>query len=944
MIKKLGFMAQLLIALIICSASVNAQSFSYSQSSPTFDWKSIENENVFVIYPEFMSAQSVYFANLIKHYGPLVGQTYGITNPEKFTLVIRPEMASPNGFVTIMPKRSEWFTSANFMPFVGASEWYQTLSIHEYRHLVQFDYFSGSTVKFFNLAFGDMGKAVALYMGLRPWFMEGDAVWAETKYTDAGRGRSPRFMERFKALVLSNKIPTFNQFVNGTYNNSLPNHYVFGYALVSYGTKKYGENFWSKVVKEVSDLPHMWRLYSAIESVSGISFSTFYNEAIADFKMLWQNDMIADNQIEDYREEYAPQLDNGALYYLKYNLNSHWTIVKKDKNKEEEILEIPFRKESVQFSVAKSKAIYNQYLPDLRYSYRNYSDLVLVDLERGVQEKITNNKRLFNPRLHYSGTKVMAIEFKEDQKWNITEFSLEGKILNSFDLGENKPNEVHYSRDEEAIAIVSSKTGHKSIVRISLKDKKIVEELLPASRNNLFNLFIDEKNTIFFEAQYLGYNEIFSLSKKVISQCTFSKIATHTPAVYQGTIYVSEVDTNGSTIKSYDLDKCSVLKSNALIDFNYLSDNASDDYNKFSLKSFEDQAQLYEKDHQHYDEKDYSHVDKRLFIPHSWSFIGTRGYQVNVETVNYLNTLSMSATVGEDSEEKTTFADFSLNILKYYPVFSLQAGKRERAVNYFGTDYDLSWQETSAGIKALVPFVFAKNLYSYTLELSGSVNYLKTEDYKFVGRDSIIQDRNFLHTSGEFYFVMEKDKTSRSIISPWSFSQTFVYENARNKKSSLDSSYRLLHKTGITAPGFFANNGFRFTFSGEKTRAYQYSYKFAPMLLPGLYYVFSRGYDYENVPEYQKVTGDYYFPLFYPDLEFGNWFYLKRIYASLFFDSTRVTEINKNNTTLNSYGLELNTNTILWQIFPLNLGGAYIAKSKGKREQYDFFIRFNLDL
>ena len=125
------------------------------QSSSEVSWESIENDFVKVIYPRSMQAESVYIANLVEHYSHQVGLTYEIQTPKRFTLVVRPEMAEPNGFVTLAPRRSEWFASSTFSTFVGASEWYQTLAIHEYRHVIQYDHFKRSTVKWLSYAFGD---------------------------------------------------------------------------------------------------------------------------------------------------------------------------------------------------------------------------------------------------------------------------------------------------------------------------------------------------------------------------------------------------------------------------------------------------------------------------------------------------------------------------------------------------------------------------------------------------------------------------------------------------------------------------------------------------------------------------------------------------------------------------------------------------------------------
>ncbi len=85
-----------------------------TQSSPAVEWETISNDFVQLIYPKYLRKKSVYVANLIEHSSQVVGQTYGIQKPRTFPLVLRPEMAAPNGFVTLAPRRSEWFRNSTY--------------------------------------------------------------------------------------------------------------------------------------------------------------------------------------------------------------------------------------------------------------------------------------------------------------------------------------------------------------------------------------------------------------------------------------------------------------------------------------------------------------------------------------------------------------------------------------------------------------------------------------------------------------------------------------------------------------------------------------------------------------------------------------------------------------------------------------------------------------
>nr|WP_295906263.1 hypothetical protein [uncultured Bdellovibrio sp.] len=517
------------LLLLLTTTAAHAQ-LDLAQSPPSIKWETISNDSVQVIYPDYLQAESVYIANLVEHYSKFVGQTYGIEKPELFSLVIRPQIALPNGFVTLAPRRSEWFASSTFFPFVGTTEWYQTLSIHEYRHVNQFDHFNHRGTRFLYYIMGDMGVQLATALSIPSWFMEGDAVWTETKYTDAGRGRSPRFMARLKALVLSGEIPTYDEFLNGTYKTNLPNQYVYGYALISYGTNKYGEELWKYVLEDVSRFPIPLRLYVSFKRVTGQDFRDFYNEAMNDLKTKWAADAPPTGEAKvDFRENLVPVKVGHALYYVGQTLDTYPSLYKEENGQKEKIAEISFNKEFMQLHIGKNKAVMTEFNPDKRYSHKGFSELVLLDLKTGKKNKITHGQILYNPSLNEAETKILATDFRPDQSWNISEFDLQGNLLQTIALPDSKVSEARYLNDQSAVAIIENKTGYKSIVVVDLQKKAIENVLVPPSRNLLYSLHVDKNKNLFFEAQYKGHNEIFMMNGSGFAQCTHSKLGAYMP-------------------------------------------------------------------------------------------------------------------------------------------------------------------------------------------------------------------------------------------------------------------------------------------------------------------------------------------------------------------------------------------------------------------------------
>jgi len=334
-------MKKLTILFIAWCSCLHAQLIPFSQvktaqSESSLEWYEVHSPHLHLIYPKERKSDALEILSLIEHYSSVVGKSYQIDSPEPFPLVLRPGMALPNGFVTLGPRRSEWFGHESYIPFIGGMSFNDALSIHEYRHIIQYDYNYQSTNKFAYALFGDMGLAVMLGIGLPSWYFEGDAVWAETHYTQAGRGRSPRFSARLKAMILSGLTPTYDELIGRSYNTNLPNHYVFGYYFIARAYQLFGKDFWAKVIASVTRFSlNPYRIYHAFEKHSGVNFDDFVHDTFEHLKKEWEKegDSLKQALTQDYTRVIHPMIDGSDLYYLKKGLNEYWGLFKKGEDR-----------------------------------------------------------------------------------------------------------------------------------------------------------------------------------------------------------------------------------------------------------------------------------------------------------------------------------------------------------------------------------------------------------------------------------------------------------------------------------------------------------------------------------------------------------------------------------------------------------------------------------
>ncbi|WP_127717695.1 hypothetical protein [Halobacteriovorax sp. HLS] len=925
---------------ILLSSVTFSQEIDLAQSSPDIEWSKIENKSVELIFPDFLNDKSLYIANIIDHYSLFVGRTYGLVQPKQFSLVIRPEMANLNGFVTLGPRRSEWFSSSSFTPILGGAEFYQALSIHEYRHVVQFDYFNKGFTKGLDYLFGDAGISLAAAVGLQSWFFEGDAVWAETKYTDSGRGRTPRFLSRLKALVLSDKVPTYDEFVNRTYNNNIPNHYVFGYVLITRAVNKYGENFWQRVLSKVSSAPHPWRLLSAFESVSGEDFYDFYNDTMSELKKKWSKDKLASNSDTPFRENLAAKRVEQKIYYLHYDLDSHWKIMEKNNGGNRTVAEIPFYKEISQIDFSKKYAVFNQFVPDSRYLYKEKSVLTLVDLETGAFKSLISGRRLYNPSFDEEGRRVMAVEFDEKNKWKIVEFDINSKQLRSFQIKNENIVEVKYFDSNKVVALVVNSVGEKSIKLIDLSHKKS-KTILKYSRNSISELSVDKMKNIFFEAQYDGAINIFKMDRKgELSQCSDQKIGGYYPSSNGRKLLYSGEDYNGSKLYEVPLSKCKKVERNSILDFNYLGDSPSDNYGNFKLEHFPLQKEQYTKNKEKYSREDYGSLNKRLVTPHSWSFFVGRGYGLSINADNYLRTIGISANVGNDSEEEQLYYGANISFKKYYPIFNVGANKTYREVELYNTSSDLKWDEFDIDLSMTIPYLYRMNLKNSVTALTLGAKAVDIANSRITSQEQVTTSEKYNNAYIEFQTSFSKERKFRSIVPAWGISYNAFYEIAENKDPT-KSSYQFYQNAKLLSSGLFKFDGLKLEFMSEEQEEKASAYRFSPVGSQEGDYVFSRGYSYISVPKYEKYSFNYFFPLGYPDLRIWALSYIRRVKVNTFYDLTNISSSFLNQK-LESAGAELEFESTFFRILPIDFGVRFINKITTKENVNEFYLATGL--
>ena len=287
MTRRIAILAAVTTLLLTLPCNVSAQYYNTGQSPASLRWSSISSDSLRVIYPstaDLMARRVLFYMDSLR--GRI---SYGYPLPPLRTpVVMHTENFSSNGLAILAPRHIEMGAIPAISTY--SEPWLKQLASHEYRHMVQYGNLNRSTVKVFGWLFGQ--QAPLLATGLLPfWFIEGDAVMAETQLSSFGRGLQPSFTMHYRALgreILSRKNP--DKWFCGSYRDHVPSHYELGFQLVSYADRTYDEYIGAGLTRFTSNYPILiFTTQLALRKYYGTSTRRLFRDTFTELNSLWDS-------------------------------------------------------------------------------------------------------------------------------------------------------------------------------------------------------------------------------------------------------------------------------------------------------------------------------------------------------------------------------------------------------------------------------------------------------------------------------------------------------------------------------------------------------------------------------------------------------------------------------------------------------------------------------
>ena len=893
--NNIGKLVRTILLLILSFATV------FPQDPPDIKWKEINTKNYHIIFPHEIYIEANRVANTLEYLYPFTSKTLGGKH-YKIPLILSNRSTISNGYVRLAPWKSEWFSVPVGNKILGQGEWYNTLAIHETRHMVQYSFLNRNLTRFFHLLGGEFGQTAFSMFCAPDWYWEGDAVCTETVLTKFGRGRLRYFDKGIRAILNNNISYSYKQSRFGSYKNYIPGHYEYGYFLTTHVKRKYGANAWQKILDNAtkSSFRHPLNFFSGgLDKVTGRNVSQIYNDTMLELKNLWQSQLdklnitpgeiiSPDNNIyTKYEQPYIS--DRNEIYCVKSGFADVPQIVKMTEKDENKILQISYESKNSGVRFNENKIVWCENKQDKRWNKQSWSNIIVYDIDTGILSRITEKTRYFYPSISQTG-KIAAVEFTKTRKCNLIILNSEnGKIIASIPSPNNDMIQYSsWSDDENHIVFTSNGFNGKAMYILNLKKNKFYK-LINYSNEEIFRP-VFWKDYIIYESAYSGIDNLnaIRINDKKIFQVACRETGCYNPVVSHDKQYMvfSEY-----TPKGYQLIKME-LKPTEWIPLDDIKINKVDYFEPVIAQ--EQRKNILIQDlipKKKYEIGNYSGLTK-YFNFHSWYFMGYENkIEANLYSTNILETMGITLSTKYNYNEKTTDFSSTVTYLGFYPKISGQISFENRISrdsvtvvsngNHSGFRND-NWNEINFSLFADLPLIRSeKGPDVSVINFRNGFGIKKICDFKrnlkWNNQDININNNEYNSLVFPIYLLMNYQKNSesavRDLVAPYQsaiISANFSIFNDDYK----GSQYTLKLVKSLKSP--LKHHGFIFNLDYEKNN--DNGYKFSSQINT------PDGYIHHIHNNQFKFKSQYKFPVFYPDLNILDIVYLKRFYASIYTD------------------------------------------------------------
>ena len=888
------------------------------ENNPTsIKWQQVNTKNFKVLFPRGFDQQAQRVANTLEHIHKAESRTLGST-PRRISVILQNQSSESNGFVSILPRRSEFYT----MPpqdynFLGTNDWLNQLAAHEYRHIVQYQHAIRGFNRVIYYLFGSTGLTGMAHVAAPNWFWEGDAVVTETAFTRSGRGRIPNFNLVFKSNLLEGRTFNYHKQYLGSYKHNIPDYYVLGYNMVSYLRRKTNDpEIWGKITARSWNVPFIPFAFSnAIHKETGLYVTDLFRETTNDLKKEWQEEVnkleiskfekVNPRRSQAYTDYVYPQvLDDGSILAMKRGISDIEQFVRLANGSETKVFTPGFMNHAGMLSASKQKVVWSEYGYDPRWRVKNYSLIKVVDLVSGKKWIVgSKHDRLTGAALSPDARTVVAMRSDNNYQNSVVLLDvMTGQNVKIFPNPENNFYSMpRWSDDGKSIVMLKTTAAGRTISILEVASGAI-RDVLEVTDENIGHPVLLGSH-VFFNSPSSGVDNIYVLDlvTKKRWQVTSSRFGAYNPAVSPDgkTIYYNEQTRDGLDVVKIPFDP-SHWQS-----YRVREQSQRELYDELALQ--EGRPHLFDSVPQNkLPLKKYSKISG-IINPYNWgAFITNDLAQVNIgiSSRDILSTTSITAGYLYDLNEGTSSWSAGVSYQGLYPIIDLEAriGDRSTEEDGFGNSLTFKWDEFTVEGGMRIPLLLTNSKYSRGVTLGNAVGLTQTSNFRnrITRNDTLVYDGpERINPAFDTLLFVYKDQLNDGdlLYNRFSFSiynllkrsrRDFLYRWGQTLDVDLyntpyggDFEGRLMAaRATLYFPGFFKHHflytrfAYQESLQGVETNLYTFRNRIAK----------PRGHSYPDDETFYSLSVNYALPIWYPDIALGPILYIQRIKANCFYD------------------------------------------------------------
>ena len=910
----------LLVILSFIFILAHGQEEVLENNPPSLKWFQINTPHFRVIYPKGFDAPAQRVANALEHIREEEAQSLG-TVPRRISVILQNQSAVSNGFVSILPRRSEFYT----MPtqdynFIGTNDWLDLLTSHEYRHIVQYQHATRGFNKAIYYLFGSISLAGMAQAAAPSWFWEGDAVVTETAFTPSGRGKIPNFGLLMKTNLLEGRKFNYHKQHLRSYRHNIPDHYVLGYYMVSYLRRKTNDaDIWGKITARSWRVPFIPFAFSnAIRKETGMYVTDLYDEMADKLASEWKSELdgvvltpfvrVNPRRQKAYVDYLYPQpLPDESVLVMKKGIGQiEQFVVLKDG--EEKVFTPGLMNETGMLSAEGNTVVWNEYGFDPRWRVRNYSQLKAFDLSTGKKKRIGSKRtRYAGAAITTKGDKIVTVETDTEYKTTLVVVDrVTGDVIRRFPNPQNFFYSMpRWSDDGKNIAVVKTTPEGKTISLVDF-DSGTSRDVLPVSQENVGYPVLQE-NYLLFNSPVGGIDNIFALDLKTGKrfQVTSSRLGAYNPAVSVDgeTLLYNDQTKDGLDVVSVPFEPSKwapfVTGRKASLFFHHLVEQEGHPDIFKDVPATQRHAIRYR-------------PINGLFNPYNWGVTVDNDLaeaSIGFLSKDILSTTALSLGYFFDISERTSSVKGEVSYQGWFPIIDVSASFSNRSVQegdarFYDTltdpvtsemrDVIFKWKEKNIQAGLRVPLLTTASKYHGSLTIGEAVGLTEVSDFE----NNIDQGGRFIPRGDEFaYFYRDYIDNGELVYNSFNISAFRLLKQSRRDINS---------KWGQQIEIQYFETPFQGDFDGRLLSAYGVLYfpvaaKHHSLWLYGGWqytkfaqerqnYVFRnqlpapRGQSVSRFEYFYSAAANYTLPLWYPDIAVGPLLNFQRLRANLFFD------------------------------------------------------------